>query len=92
MAPATLTRDRMSLSMVGQDGSPFTGSNARTAFSIIKRSLDEAGFVLSCEIEGAIEAAVVEAPGLISGHLYSILMAKETVDGRHQLIKIRNPW
>ena len=80
------------------DGCPFTGHEAENAFQTLQRSLD-GGCVLSCEIVGEREAAVREAPGLISGHLYSILDVAQigSVEGCigqevHQLVKIRNPW
>ena len=80
------------------DGRPFTGREAEDAFRTLQRSLD-GGCVLSCEIVGEREAAVCEAPGLISGHLYSILDVAqiESAEGGieqkvHQLVQIRNPW
>ena len=80
------------------DGRPFTGREAEAAFLTLQRSLDS-GCVLSCEIVGEREAAVHEAPGLISGHLYSILDVAEvrspngSIDGKmHRLVQIRNPW
>lgn len=81
-----------------EDGRPLAGREAEDAFRTLQRSL-AGGCVLSCEIVGEREAAVREAPGLISGHLYSILDVAqiESAEGGierkvHQLVQIRNPW
>lgn len=80
------------------DDRPFTSREAEDTFRTLQRSLD-GGCVLSCEIVGEREAAAREAPGLISGHLYSILDVAqiESAEGGieqkvHQLVQIRNPW
>jgi hypothetical protein len=69
---------------------------ARATFRILRAGLGR-GMVMACEIESSPgsqreqAACHVTAPGLFSGHLYSILRVEETECGV-QLVKLRNPW
>ena len=58
---------------------------------------DEEGYVMSCSTPGEdIYTETGDKPmkddsGLVSGHAYTLLAAKETSEG-HKLVQLRNPW
>ena len=58
---------------------------------------DEEGYVMSCSTPGEdIYTETGDKPmkddsGLVSGHAYTLLAAKETSEG-HKLVPLRNPW
>ena len=59
-------------------------------------AMDRAKNLITCSTAGEDKwteggGTPVGGPGLVSGHAYSLIQARQTSDG-HRLVQLRNPW
>ena len=53
--------------------------------------LKASGSIMGASIDGAIDDSIYADVGLVPNHAYSVLDVK-LVDGKHRLVRLRNPW